>query len=551
MERGRFTFTYWAHDDDDNLQTSDAARLTFQVVVGLAPEARRRAVKRTVAAVAARTVAGALDNIGVRLGDGALGGSLTFAGSALPLPGSGTAAALRDGPRGPEDPWTCPDGEPRRSAGGVCAGMDGRGVEPGSVLPTSAISLMLGPGPGDEDFDPNAPRWAVWGRGDLGSFAGEPEPGMRYRGETRTGWLGVDVRGTIRGPNSGSNGGSGGEPGASRGWVAGVAVSHGTSTSDYSFEGGDEPEERGRLETEIRALWPYGRWTFGNGLELRGMAGAGTGTLRHEPGDGEPAEVSDLTMRAVSLGLKRKLPPLAGIDLSARGDASFARMRTGKGEQTIDGLRADSWRNRLGLEASRRIPFDDGSTLTPFVETAGRRDGGDGLTGAGLEVAGGVRAAAPRLQVEVRGRWLAAHSRRGTEERGVSLTVRAGPGAHGRGLSMSLQPHWGASAGGAGALWRDELPKGADGGGTAPAGRLKGELGYGFGHFGGRVTGTPNVGFGASDGGGRDYRVGWRLTPAAPGYAGFRVDLDATRRESSNANEPPAHGAILTGAIRW
>ena len=317
----------------------------------------------------------------------------------------------------------------------------------------------------------------------------------------------------------------------------------------------------GRIETDLTALWPYGRWTFGNGLELRGMLGAGRGEARHTPADGEP-EKSDLTMRAGSVGLERKLPPLAGIghgiDLAARGDVSLARMRTAKGggdeeqkqEQAVDGIRADVWRVRGGIEASRRLVFGDGSSLTPFVETAARRDGGDGVTGTGIELAGGVRVTAPGLQVEARGRWLAAHSERGADERGASLTVRMQPEPDGRGLSLSLSPRWGAPSGGSGTLWREELPRGAASG-AREAGALDGELGYGFGLFGDRFTGTPNVGFGASDGGGRDYRLGWRLTPAAPGYAGFRVDLDATRRESANANEPPAHGAMLKGAIRW
>ena len=75
--------------------------------------------------------------------------------------------------------------------------------------------------------------------------------------------------------------------------------------------------------------------------------------------------------------------------------------------------------------------------------------------------------------------------------------------------------------------------------------------GYGFGLFGGRLTGTPNAGFGASDGGAREYRIGWRLTPAVRGYPDFKVNLDATRREPANGNQTPQHGVMLRGAIRW
>lgn len=97
VEKGRFTFTYWAHDDDDNLQTSDAARLSFTVTVGMAPEVQRRAVTRTVAALATRTVASALDTIGARLGDAVPGTTLTLAGESVPLAASRVAAGWRDG----------------------------------------------------------------------------------------------------------------------------------------------------------------------------------------------------------------------------------------------------------------------------------------------------------------------------------------------------------------------------------------------------------------------------------------------------------------------
>ena len=485
---GRWTFTYTAHDGDADTTAADAARLTFQVTVGMAVEEQQQVVKRTLAAVATRTAASALNTIGTRLGDGVPGAGLTIAG---------------------------------------------RTVRPDGV----AFSHPLGAAEGDLGFDPKAVRWSVWGRGDLGSFAGRPGPGMRYRGKVRTGWFGVDARGTI------------GASGGSRRWVAGLAVSHGTGKSDYSLEGGGDPADRSRLETELNALWPYGRWTFGNGLELRGMLGAGTGRLRHMPGDGGTAEESELTMRAVSVGLRRTLAPLAGIDLAAQGDASFVRMRTEKGgQQTIDGLRVDTWRVRAGLEASRRFGIADDRSLTPFLELAARRDGGDGLTGTGLELAGGLRHAAPGIDIELRGRWLAAHTGEDIEEHGVSLTVRMLPQDRGRGLSMSLSTRGGADAGGADALWGEGMPKGAPGtGGEA----VELRAGYGIAAFADRFTATPNAGISLSDGGARDYRIGWRLTSAMRDDPGFEVNLDATRREGPKGGGPPKHGIGLTSMIRW
>ena len=60
------------------------------------------------------------------------------------------------------------------------------------------------------------------------------------------------------------------------------------------------------------------------------------------------------------------------------------------------------------------------------------------------------------------------------------------------------------------------------------AGRLESEIGYGIAMFDGGITGTPNVGFGLSDRA-RDYRLGWRQTPALRGDRRFAIDLDATR----------------------
>ncbi len=82
------------------------------------------------------------------------------------------------------------------------------------------------------------------------------------------------------------------------------------------------------------------------------------------------------------------------------------------------------------------------------------------------------------------------------------------------------------------------------------AGRLQGEIAYGTALFGGGFTATPNMGFGISDGGGREYRLGWRLTPALQGSPRFEVSLDATRNEAANGNAP-AHGVMLRSTVSW
>ena len=72
--------------------------------------------------------------------------------------------------------------------------------------------------------------------------------------------------------------------------------------------------------------------------------------------------------------------------------------------------------------------------------------------------------------------------------------------------------------------------------------------------FGDRFTGTPSLGFGLSDNGACEFRIGWRLTSAVRGGPGFEIDLDATRKEPANnsrSGAAPEHGVMLRAAMRW
>ena len=530
--KGAFVFTYRADDEDGNRKESDAAFLTFTVTVQASVEARRRVLTRTLAAVGSGALSSALDTIGSRLADTLPGTNVTLAGRQLSFASPGAGGAGFDGAGG-----ACPAGGFGRHGGagegfgggagllghaagaGGCSGGPGaagggsRAAGWGDLMRSSAFSLALADAGAD---DAAAPRLGVWGGGDLTAFEGRPDPGARYRGETRTGWLGIDTR-------------------AGR-WVAGLAVSHGASESDYGFAGGEDPDDRGRLETTLTTFHPYARWTLGNGLEVRGLAGAGLGAARHLAGDGV-REASDLSMSVGSVGVRQALPAVAGVDLAVRADASFARLETGDGEEAVDGLRADIWRRRMGLEVSRRIALGAAAAIEPFVESAMRRDGGDGLVGNGVEHLAGLRFVTARLQVEARGRLLAVHTDEGAQERGVSLSARFSPRRDGTGLSLALAPQWGAATGAAEALWQEQMPR-LHGGAVRGSGTLDANLGYGIA-LPARGVLTP---FAAArvTGYGRALQMGTRF---AATQADLDIELAADRRESAVA--APEHGVRL------
>ena len=142
-----------------------------------------------------------------------------------------------------------------------------------------------------------------------------------------------------------------------------------------------------------------------------------------------------------------------------------------------------------------------GGWIKPHLAVGFRHDGGDGLTGMGAAVAGGVRYVRGRLTLETRGRTLVVHEGE-LEEWGVSGSVGV---AAGHGLSFNLGTGYGATGSGLTRLWDQGLA-----GRSANAGvlglRLGVEVGYGLAVAEGLVTPYGGVDLDAGDA--RNYRLG-------------------------------------------
>ena len=361
----------------------------------------------------------------------------------------------------------------------------------------------------------------------------------------------------------------------SRRWTAGLAFGHARGTGGYREGGGCEPSDNdpgasgcaGEVEATLTGLWPYAGLTLTDRLSAWAAAGYGAGELKLMPGGDTSPFTADLTMAMGAAGLRGEVltpPPEGGLALALKGDARFTRTaseatKDAAGVGNLAAATADVWLLRTGVEGSRRFALGGdaaGMVLTPSFEIGARLDGGDAETGLGVDLGGGLAFAAPRqgVALDLKARGLIAHQAPGFREWGASaaLTWDPRPGTD-RGLALTLRQGWGGSpTGGMEALLRRETLAGLaandDGGTTASTGRLEAELGYGIAMFGGGFTGTPHLGVGLSETG-RDYRLGWRLTSARRGDAGFEIGLDATRREAANADAE--HGLMLRGAIRW
>ena len=120
-------------------------------------------------------------------------------------------------------------------------------------------------------------------------------------------------------------------------------------------------------------------------------------------------------------------------------------MQTDGGTGIIDDMNVSVGRVKLAFEGERVIVTDGGDRFAVFGQVGGRHDSGDGETGSGVELMGGVRYdTAGRIRLEAKARLLSLHSAGGYEENGVSLSAIVRPRSDGSGASLVLSSYLGA-----------------------------------------------------------------------------------------------------------
>jgi len=149
-----------------------------------------------------------------------------------------------------------------------------------------------------------------------------------------------------------------------------------------------------------------------------------------------------------SLGLRRSLDSAGPFGLSLLGDLGAVTLAVAEGEGALAGLGASVSRARLGIEGSLAL-----GGVTGAMRISGRADGGDGITGGGVELASELRYGTGRLEGAISGRWLLSHSAAGHRESAVSARLDWRAREDRTGLAFSLSPSWGgAGLGGMGGM---------------------------------------------------------------------------------------------------
>lgn len=143
------------------------------------------------------------------------------------------------------------------------------------------------------------------------------------------------------------------------------------------------------MDMSLTTVLPYASYQPSHGSSIWSVAGFGSGELETTV-VGAENDVNDLTTQLTLIGGSHDLTRFGRMSLALRGDAAVASIETDDGAGAAGGLAADVNRIRIGLEGSFRSDTGNGGMVEPFGQVSLRSDGGDGDTGTGVEIAGGI-----------------------------------------------------------------------------------------------------------------------------------------------------------------
>ena len=328
--------------------------------------------------------------------------------------------------------------------------------------------------------------------------------------------------------------------------LAGFALSSNQSSFDYDDAVNDAEGEYNYSNT---ILHPYIGWFPGEGLKLWASVGFGSGEIEIND-DGKHS--TDTTQQSLSGGFSRWLlnstELLSGgaTTLNLKGDVSMTSVDVEAKEGSFAEQKVSSTRLRVLVSGEQQRGLASGGRLMPSLEAGVRYDGGDGVTGVGVELGGGLRYANPDGNLTVAGnvRTLLVGE---YDELGVDFTVQLAPGS-GRGLSLSLHPVWGKTQSVADKLWNDGASEiaGEAGSDTSLQSSLDAEVGYGVAAsiLGAPGVLTPYTGMTATDGDTSHLRLGSRFADGN----GLSLNLEGTQK---NTTDGASHQVLLRGEVSF
>ena len=347
-----------------------------------------------------------------------------------------------------------------------------------------------------------AGRITIWGEGDYRTFSGN-------QGN-------VDWDGSLLGMHLGADADIG------AGALVGVSLSRTAGDVDYDYSGPHTAgggSLSGTYSASMQNIMPYASWMWAPGSSIWASAGFGSGEVEIADREISGEETADSRQTTTAVGVNLRLLTNRGsaqtTTLDVKSQAWQSEIEVDANGSAIRASTVSVNRVYVALEGAYARQMSGGGTISPFIEVGMRSDGGDGLTGLGVELGGGLRFSQPSigLRAEGRGRTLLAHGG-DVQEFGIGGSVSVTPGEGGRGMAIELGTTSGSIASGMYRISgdRDMMP-GTSAFDMAP--RLHSQVGYGLDVRGGLLRPYGGVEYsgpmGLNSRFGTQYRMGRRF----------------------------------------
>ena len=326
-------------------------------------------------------------------------------------------------------------------------------------------------------------------------------------------------------------------------FLVGISASQSNGDLDYEYSGGTNPVNlraplKGLYQINTHMLSPYVNWSWSANSGVWTMASFGAGDVELSDPD-MASEQAETSLLAFAAGIDlRLITAQSGFSLAVKGAAWTGQMDLDENASRISGLAVNVRRIQMSFEGAYRIGLASNGMFQPFVEAGVRGDGGDGQTGAGLEMGGGARLVLPStgLRFTGKGRVLVAH-KGNVDEWGFGGMLSYSPGGN-TGPTLELGSSTGHMFGGTQKIWNDTAWLTGPNRGFLGT-KFQSLLGYGFAMRAGTVTPYTGVELdrGVNTRMGAEYRFGTRLN----------IRLEASHRIASimHNSSPIMRGLII------
>ena len=368
----------------------------------------------------------------------------------------------------------------------------------------------------------------LWGEGSYTDLRSKGNNAVNWDGGLASFHLGADIEATEQ-------------------LLLGAALSRTEARFDYTDRSDARRTFTGDYDISLTSLHPYADWAVSQDLSVWGSLGYGLGELDLTVDDDDFRQESDLDLYSAALGVTGRFFRSGGWQLGYKGEAMYAAM------SVEDAPDVDVQRVRAVLEG-RHMAATEGGQFEQFAELGVRADGGDAQSGAGVDLAGGLRYATETgWAAQLRGAGLLANSN--YREWQVSGLLEKAYQADGTGLMMKLTPHYrptrslGSIEGGAQQLWERNIEDMVRGqrSPTSDEYRFGMETEVGYGLF---IRGRLWTVYSRTSGLGersRRFILGTEMSDVLMGGSVLRVGFEGVREESWNIS--PEHSFWLN--LEW